>query len=73
MKLELVEYKNGEWGYRFRSSQNNNILTESSEGYDSKGNAKRALLEFISSMQKMIWMNENAGDDLTIVEIPYTK
>lgn len=49
MKIVLHERENGEWDYRF-VADNGQILSVS-EGYDSKGNAKRAVDSFIHQIK----------------------
>lgn len=52
IKIILSERQNGEWDYRF-VAQNGNLLVHS-EGYDSKGNAKRAATSFLDSIQTFL-------------------
>lgn len=52
MELALFERSNGEWDYRFTAA-NGNLLVHS-EGYSTKGNAKRAAKEFLDSIQTFL-------------------
>lgn len=52
MKIVLRQRNNNEWDYRFVSDNGNVLLV--SEGYDNKGNAKRAVKNFLDSIQDYI-------------------
>lgn len=72
MKIQLHEYKNENWGYRFIGDNGENMCKSSEgDGYSTKSNAKRALLKFIKEMENIILINENKKIPLDIEIIPY--